>query len=126
MPAPGGDDLDGENIGPPRPDIGPARPGADEADEEAGPPPPDAGDSDGDIGPAAPPKKKRKVLEYEDRYLEELPGAQMYERSYMHRDHISCVVVAPRHDFIITGSIDGHVKFWKKKVIVAPSWVSAP
>ena len=48
-------------------------------------------------------------------YLEALPSAEMYERSYMHRDTITHVAVAPETDFFITGSVDGHLKFWKKK-----------
>jgi len=39
----------------------------------------------------------------------------MYERSYMHRDTVSCLAIASHHEFIITGSVDGHVKFWKKQ-----------
>lgn len=38
----------------------------------------------------------------------------MYERSLMHRDTVNFCRVAPRTDFIVTTSIDGHVKFWKK------------
>lgn len=53
------------------------------------------------------------VLEYEKLYLENLPDAECYEKSYMHRDVITHVV-ATKSDFIITASIDGHVKFWKK------------
>ncbi|XP_018329103.1 peptidylprolyl isomerase domain and WD repeat-containing protein 1 [Agrilus planipennis] len=57
--------------------------------------------------------KKRKVLPYEDLYLENLPSAEAYEKSYMHRDVvIHCVVAAT--NFIITASCDGHIKFWKK------------
>lgn len=33
----------------------------------------------------------------------------------MHRDVINFVVVTPHTDFIITTSIDGHVKLWKKQ-----------
>lgn len=69
------------------------------------------------IGPmpasAAKGAKKRKVLEYEKIYLSNLPSAEMYERSYMHRDvitHVACT----KTDFILTASQDGHVKFWKK------------
>ncbi|MGH0181103.1 UNVERIFIED_CONTAM: hypothetical protein FKN15_005958 [Acipenser sinensis] len=54
------------------------------------------------------------LLEFERVYLDNLPSAAMYERSYMHRDvitHIACT----KTDFIITASHDGHVKFWKKK-----------
>ena len=56
-----------------------------------------------------------QVLEHEKVYLEALPSAAMYERSYMHRDQITQVAVAPATDFIITGSNDGHLKFWKKR-----------
>lgn len=54
------------------------------------------------------------VLDYEKLYLENLPDAECYEKSYMHRDLISHVV-ATKTDFVITASIDGHVKFWKKQ-----------
>lgn len=54
------------------------------------------------------------MLDYEKLYLENLPDAECYEKSYMHRDIISHVV-ATRTDFVITASIDGHVKFWKKQ-----------
>nr|KAF6441940.1 peptidylprolyl isomerase domain and WD repeat containing 1 [Rousettus aegyptiacus] len=36
--------------------------------------------------------KKKKVLEFERVYLDNLPSASMYERSYMHRDVITHVV----------------------------------
>lgn len=68
------------------------------------------------IGPAAPKLKKRKVLEHEQQYLDVLPCAQMYEKSYMHRDVVTHVVVTSS-DFIITGSVDGHLKFWKKQKV---------
>uniref|UniRef100_A0A3P9IRK5 peptidylprolyl isomerase n=1 Tax=Oryzias latipes TaxID=8090 RepID=A0A3P9IRK5_ORYLA len=58
--------------------------------------------------------KKRKVLEYERVYLDNLPSAAMYERSYMHRDIITHIVCS-KTDFVLTASQDGHVKFWKKK-----------
>lgn len=78
-------------------------------------------DDDGMVGPAPPPAKKRKVrpkvaiigivsiqptqvLEFEAAYLRALPSAAMYERSYMHRDTITHVVVARAVDFIITGT----------------------
>ena len=56
-----------------------------------------------------------QVLEHEQIYLDALPSAQMYERSYMHRDVVTHVLTAQEQDFIITGSADGHLKFWKKK-----------
>lgn len=53
------------------------------------------------------------VLEYEKLYLENLPDAECYEKSYMHRDLVTHVVVT-KTDFIVTASVDGHLKFWKK------------
>lgn len=38
----------------------------------------------------------------------------MYEKSYMHRDALTHCA-ATSSDFIITGSADGHLKFWKKQ-----------
>ncbi|ORX83909.1 peptidyl-prolyl cis-trans isomerase cyp15 [Basidiobolus meristosporus CBS 931.73] len=72
-----------------------------------------------DIGPLPPssaeiaPKKKRKVLAHEKLYLDQLPSSDMYERSFMHRDVLNNVVVTST-DFLITTSVDGHLKFWKK------------
>ncbi|XP_066249842.1 peptidylprolyl isomerase domain and WD repeat-containing protein 1 [Euwallacea similis] len=57
--------------------------------------------------------KKRKVLPFENLYLDNLPSAESYERSYMHRDTVTHTLVTPT-DFIITASCDGHIKFWKK------------
>lgn len=53
------------------------------------------------------------VLEHEKLYLENLPDSECYEKSYMHRDAITHVVCT-KTDFVVTASIDGHVKFWKK------------
>ncbi|XP_013106842.1 peptidylprolyl isomerase domain and WD repeat-containing protein 1 [Stomoxys calcitrans] len=76
-------------------------------------------DDNGWIGPmpteqsAVSKPKKKKVLPYEQIYLENMPDAECYEKSYMHRDVITHLVVT-KTDFIVTGSIDGHIKFWKK------------
>ncbi|KAJ7947957.1 putative Peptidyl-prolyl cis-trans isomerase [Quillaja saponaria] len=66
-------------------------------------------------GPAAPVRRKRP-LQFEQAYLDALPSANMYEKSYMHRDVVTHVAVSAA-EFFITGSIDGHLKFWKKKPI---------
>ncbi|CAF0767358.1 unnamed protein product [Brachionus calyciflorus] len=58
--------------------------------------------------------KKRKNEEFEKLYLENLPSSENYEKSYMHRDTITHLIVTAT-DFVITGSMDGHVKFWKKQ-----------
>jgi hypothetical protein len=34
-----------------------------------------------------------QVLEFEQQYLDAMPSAQMYERSYMHRDAVTNVAV---------------------------------
>jgi peptidylprolyl isomerase domain and WD repeat-containing protein 1 len=61
-----------------------------------------------------PPKKKRK-LPYEALYVEALPKGVRYSKSLMHKDQVVSVTVAPSPvDFVITTSIDGVVKFWKK------------
>ncbi|KAI9597332.1 peptidyl-prolyl cis-trans isomerase cyp15 [Syncephalis fuscata] len=101
-------DSDSDSIGPALPDR-------------------DAGSDSDDIGPAMPSvdvrgseaqkKKRKRALAHEELYTEQLPCAEMYERSYMHRD-VLCTVdltgMAISTDFIITTSIDGHLKFWKK------------
>ena len=56
-----------------------------------------------------------QILHFESAHLDSLPSAQMYEKSYMHRDTVTHIVVAQAAEFIITGSVDGHLKFWKKR-----------
>ena len=86
----------------------------------------DDSESDDDFGPmpAAPvvaeaeddqPKRKRaRHLKFESVYVDNLPSADFYEHSYMHRDVVTHIGVSKATEFIITGSHDGHVKFWKK------------
>ena len=82
----------------------------------------DPADSDSDddfVGPSiadAVPQKKKKVLEYEHVFLENIPSGINYERSFMHRDLVTHVLVTPT-DFVITASQDGHIKFWKKQEV---------
>lgn len=54
------------------------------------------------------------MLQYEKLYLDNLPSTECYEKSFMHRDTITHLVVTNKTDFIVTVSSDGHVKFWKK------------
>ncbi|KDE08493.1 peptidylprolyl isomerase [Microbotryum lychnidis-dioicae p1A1 Lamole] len=79
----------------------------------------DDDDDDDDFGPmplpaGAVPTKKRKVLAHEKLYLDHLPSADRYYKSFMHRDTVTGVVLT-RTDFLITSSVDGHLKFWKKQ-----------
>ncbi|XP_047315913.1 peptidyl-prolyl cis-trans isomerase CYP71 [Impatiens glandulifera] len=69
------------------------------------------------IGPGPAPRSRlKRPLQFEQAYLDALPSANMYEKSYMHRDVVTHVAVSAA-DFFITGSIDGHLKFWKKKAL---------
>ncbi|THH20079.1 hypothetical protein EW146_g1181 [Bondarzewia mesenterica] len=97
-------------------------------DEDMGPPPAPIDDvhteeTDDDVGPMPMPdngatnggaKKKRKVLPHERLFLDHLPSADRYYKSFMHRDVINFCVVT-KTDFIITTSVDGHLKLWKKQ-----------
>eukprot|EP00038_Savillea_parva_P003949 m.132321 g.132321 ORF g.132321 m.132321 type:complete len:651 (+) comp11330_c0_seq2:257-2209(+) len=97
---------DGAMVGPPIPGAA-----ADNEDEFVGPPIPGAaGAADG----GAKRRKKKRVLQHGRLYLDALPSAAMYETSYAHREPVTHIVVT-RTDFIITGSADGVLMFWKKK-----------
>lgn len=70
------------------------------------------------MGPQLPsteaPKKKRRKLPYEKLYISALPKSHKYSKSLMHKEQVAFVTVTPLTDFLITSSIDGVVKFWKK------------
>ncbi|KAF2499197.1 peptidyl-prolyl cis-trans isomerase-like protein [Lophium mytilinum] len=90
-------------------DVKPVNPPANE-DE-------DTSSDDDDFGPALPstaPKKKRRKLPYEKLYIAALPTAGRYVKSLMHREQLSFTTFTPYTDFLITSSVDGVVKFWKK------------
>jgi peptidylprolyl isomerase domain and WD repeat-containing protein 1 len=57
--------------------------------------------------------KKRKKLEFEKVFLEDLPNSERYEKSFMHRDVVTHTL-STAGGFIVTASADGHIKFWKK------------
>ena len=65
-------------------------------------------------------KMKKKArhepkLQFEGEYLKNLPmDCSLYERSYMHKTVVTHVCVSKDAEFLLTGSSDGHVKFWKK------------
>lgn len=64
--------------------------------------------------PSAAPKKKRRVLPYEKLYISALPKSTRYSKSLMHKEQLSFLTMTPVTDFLITSSVDGVVKFWKK------------
>ncbi|KAK1229891.1 Peptidyl-prolyl cis-trans isomerase cyp15 [Marasmius sp. AFHP31] len=80
----------------------------DESDDDLGPMPMPAGEGNGNS------KKKRKILPHEKLYLEHLPDTDQYYKSFMHRDVINYCVTT-RTEFMITTSVDGHLKLWKKQ-----------
>ena len=81
-----------------------------QGEENVGPLPTQLDRDDENLGD----KKKGKKLPYERVYLEALPSAGMYEKSFMHRDVVTHLICAST-DFLVTASCDGHVKFWKKQ-----------
>ena len=69
------------------------------------------------MGPQLPteaPKKKRRVLPHEKLYVAALPKSARYSKSLMHKDQLLFVTWTPITEFLITSSVDGVVKFWKK------------
>ena len=46
--------------------------------------------------------------------LEKMPTARRYEKSFMHRDTVSHLLVSQKHGMVFTASVDGYLKFWKK------------
>jgi len=126
------DDDDDEDFGPPRP------PPAAATESTSGPTlaePATPSTTTTTAAAAAPRKKKAKLVTpkfshplanpyplppsqltsaYFSLHSSRLPSAEMYERSYMHREVCSHLVLTPHTDFLITASRDGVVKFWKK------------
>lgn len=59
--------------------------------------------------------KRMKTVKNEEILIQNLPSCEAYEKSYMHRDVITHVLVT-KTQFLITASRDGFLKFWKKSV----------
>ncbi|KAA0183500.1 Peptidylprolyl isomerase domain and WD repeat-containing protein 1 [Fasciolopsis buskii] len=86
-----------------------------------------AGDNDEVVGPLPtemehetpdnmhppPSKKHKKILRNEAIYLRNIPTAQYYEVSYMHRNVITHIAYS-KTQYLMTCSNDGHFKFWRK------------
>lgn len=83
--------------------------------------------SDDDFGPAMPTEaavkrsKKKSRLLHQKHYLSMLPSSDRYFQSYQHKDTVTVVKVQPvalvsghTGGFVISGSRDGVIKFWKK------------
>ncbi|OAA62710.1 peptidyl-prolyl cis trans isomerase [Niveomyces insectorum RCEF 264] len=98
--AKGNDDTDSDSDS--DDDIGPQLPSEAAATTAAG------------AGAAAPKKKKRRILKHEKLYVSALPAATRYSKSLMHKEQLAFLTLTPGTDFLITTSVDGVVKFWKK------------
>ena len=74
-------------------------------------------ESDEGFGPSLPsvaPKKKKRKLPHEKLYIAALPTSSRYSKSLMHKEQLRFTLFTPHTDFLVTTSIDGVVKFWKK------------
>ncbi|OCF35389.1 peptidylprolyl isomerase domain and WD-repeat protein 1 [Kwoniella heveanensis BCC8398] len=84
----------------------------DSSDEEIGPMP--GGGTGAEVVVSSSRKKKRAVLPHERLYLASLPDTDRYYKSFMHREAINSITTT-RTNFIVTTSVDGHLKLWKKQ-----------
>ena len=66
------------------------------------------------LQPAA---KRPRFLAHRDVYLAALPNKSAYEKSLMHRDLVFSIDIATSLDLVITTSVDGIVKFWRKSSV---------
>ncbi|KAL7476103.1 hypothetical protein ACHAW6_001983 [Cyclotella cf. meneghiniana] len=53
--------------------------------------------------------------------LQDIPTTHHYAVSYMHRSTVTHSCVSLRHGYVLTGSTDGVVKFWKRSAAVSPA-----
>lgn len=61
--------------------------------------------------PSPPPLTKRRRT---NEPIHDVPSSVRYQTSYSHRSVVTTVRYAPRHDFVLTASDDGVVKFWRR------------
>ena len=64
--------------------------------------------------PPPPPKRPSALQAQHALHLARLPSSPLYERSYMHRDHLTHLLLTPSTSFLLTASRDGVLKWWKK------------
>ena len=93
---------------------------SDSSDDDFGPQPPKKLKSDDseseDFGPRVTVDNSRSVRELiPSDYLQELPTALLYEKSFQHRSPVIFVLASNQKEFIVSVSVDGSIKFWKKR-----------
>ena len=64
--------------------------------------------------PPPPPKRPSPLHAQHSLHLSRLPSAALYERSYMHREQLTHLLLTPLTSFLLTASRDGCLKWWKK------------
>jgi len=105
------DEVEEDDVGPSLP---PRSSGSDGKQEEDSDIPPAQRDDDEHVaGGCTERKKLRPALPNQEALEENLPSADMYEKSYKHRDFVTHILVT-KTQFLITASRDGHLKFWRK------------
>ena len=78
----------------------------------------DSANKDDAVVEATHPKRSKVSGGVQSLRIQALPCQERYETSFMHRDIVSHVTVARTSEFIMTGSVDGQLKFWR-----CSSWV---
>ena len=64
--------------------------------------------------PPPPPKRPSPLHAQHSLHLSRLPSAALYERSYLHREQLTHLLLTPLTSFLLTASRDGVLKWWKK------------
>ena len=59
-------------------------------------------------------KPKKRRLTKSTRDLSEIPSSPHYQVSYLHKSILSHIAISSKHDFVLTASHDGTLKFWKR------------
>ena len=59
-------------------------------------------------------RRNEESCHNEKQYIAALPASSRYSKSLMHKEQLFCCSFTPYTDFLITSSVDGYVKFWKK------------
>jgi len=70
--------------------------------------------SQDDEDPSQQASKKKSTTTTTTNLLQDIPTSQHYQVSYMHQQTITHVTTSIKHGMVITGSVDGVVKFWKR------------
>ncbi|KAL3761099.1 LOW QUALITY PROTEIN: hypothetical protein ACHAWU_001368 [Discostella pseudostelligera] len=79
-------------------------------------------DNDDDNNDIMPSTTSRQLVQQ----LQDVPTTHHYQVSYMHKQTVTHACTSLRHGYVITGSADGVVKFWKRTSTSSSSSSGAP